>query len=134
MSKAFDTIAHDLLLAKLENMGFHEECTRWIKSYLAERSQVTKFSNISSDKETVKSGVPQGSILGPVLFIAYTSDFAAAMPGCKVVAYADDAAILTSSKNVASLKTKIEKLLDQAMKWSATESDENRIHNYWKTY
>ena len=110
-------MAHDLLLAKLEKMGLHKNSTTWIKSYLAERTQITKFAQIESDIETVKSGVPQGSILGPVLFIAFTSDFAEAMHDCKIVAYADDAAILTSAKNVKTLNIKIEKALQCAQNW-----------------
>ena len=117
LSKAFDTVAHDLLLEKLEKMGFHEQSTRWIKSYLEKRTQVTKFASIESDRETVKSGVPQGSILGPVLFIAYTSDMAEAMPDCKIVAYADDAAILVSAKSIKVLRNKIKKCLSSAQEW-----------------
>ena len=117
LSKAFDTVSHDLLLSKLEAMGFHKSCTNWLRTYLDSRSQVTKLGNTSSTVEKVVSGVPQGSILGPILFIAFTADFASSLPNCKVVAYADDAAILTSANSLCALKTKIEESIAQAQKW-----------------
>ena len=117
LSKAFDTVSHDLLLAKLEIMGFHKNTTTWLKSYLKSRSQVTKLGNVSSDVGSVISGVPQGSILGPILFIAFTADFAAALPDCKVVVYADDAAILTSATTLPLLKKKVEDSIHLAQVW-----------------
>ena len=117
LSKAFDTVSHPLLLQKLEKMGLGSDCTSWIQSYLSNRTQVTSFPGQTSDVCTIESGVPQGSILGPILFIAFTTDLAKEVPESKIVAYADDAAILVSASNLETLQTRIEKILQQVQEW-----------------
>ena len=67
LSKAFDTVSHPPLLSKLEQMGVASRATLWLKSYLSRRTQVTSFPDITSDTCEIESGVPQGSILGPIL-------------------------------------------------------------------
>lgn len=89
-SKAFDTIDHTLLLAKLKYYGFDDGSHALINSYLRGRSQkVCVNGNVSSGLD-ILSGVPQGSILGPLLFIIYTADIIKSVTHCKVQAYADD--------------------------------------------
>ena len=117
LSKAFDSVSHSLLLQKLENLGLHKNSTAWIASYLSERTQSCRFSSITSDKDKVLAGVPQGSILGPILFISFTADLAMEMNECKVVAYADDAALLVSAPSWRKLKPKIERNINQAQNW-----------------
>merc|ERR1711972_612618 len=68
LSKAFDTINHELLLKKLRSFNLSSESIDFLHSYLSNRKQVTKFDDFTSTVEEVKSGVPQGSILGPFLF------------------------------------------------------------------
>ena len=71
LSKAFDSVSHGLLLRKLQDLGLHKASTAWIASYLTDRTQTTKFSTVESEKEKILAGVPQGSIMGPVLFIRF---------------------------------------------------------------
>ena len=74
LSKAFDCIPHDLLIAKLHAYGFNENSLVFIYSYLKRRRQSVRINNVYSDYQSVLSGVPQGSILGPILFNFYIND------------------------------------------------------------
>ena len=87
-SKAFDTITHDLICAKLKFYGFCETSILLMKSYLLNRKQKIKCNNNFSPYCNINSGVPQGSILGPLLFILYTADILMSINSCKVQAYA----------------------------------------------
>ncbi|CAH1995043.1 unnamed protein product [Acanthoscelides obtectus] len=96
-SKAFDTIDHCLLLAKLRYYGINQLGCRLFKSYLQGRYQCVVVDNSSySDFQPVTSGVPQGSILGPLLFIIYTSDIFKTITYCKIQGYADDTQLYLS--------------------------------------
>lgn len=92
-SKAFDTINHQLLVSKLHFYGFQKESCLTIKSYLSNRYQKIFSDNKYSEQVRILSGVPQGSILGPLLFLIYTSDILRSLKYCKVQAYADDTQI-----------------------------------------
>lgn len=89
-SKAFDTIDHRLLCSKLKYYGFDSCAIGLMSSYLRDRSQKIVVNGISSGTASILSGVPQGSILGPLLFIIYTTDILNSVRKCGVVAYADD--------------------------------------------
>ena len=69
LSKAFDSLNHNLILKKLTDMGLNKTAVMWIQSYLRDRIQTVKFDCYESDEDTVESGVPQGSTLGPLPFI-----------------------------------------------------------------
>lgn len=98
-SKAFDKVNHELLLYKLNSMGFSNSLVIWLKCYLTKRSQRVKFKNAISKNIEVFSGVPQGSHLGPVLFTLFINDLPSVIQHSKVLMYADDVKIFLSLQN-----------------------------------
>ena len=122
LSKAFDSINHNLLLQKLTKFGLGQTSIDWCHSYLTDRKQQTKFSNYLSNVDTVTSGVPQGSILGPILFICFVNDLPEIFKNCKILSYADDTQILVSAKTAKEVKLQIEELIEKAQQWYTKNS------------
>ena len=90
--EAFDSFWHEILIEKLECLGFDGTSTQLIRSYLKDRTQTAVFSGNESDWILLNRGVPQGTLLGPILFNIYVNDFNRAIDNdnCQVIHYADD--------------------------------------------
>ena len=103
LSKAFDCVNHEILLYKLSCYGFRGTVLNLIKSYLTDRKQYTIVNNTKSPVESVKHGVPQGSILGPFFFLLFLNDFQKCLSKSKSVLYADDSTIYYSHHDIDNL-------------------------------
>lgn len=120
LSKAFDTISHDILKTKLQYMGIRGMCYDWLVSYLNNRCQYVSINDVDSEIITnSKFGVPQGSVLGPLLFIIYCTDLHRIIENGNVVSFADDTNILYRDGNVKSLESKVNDDLTVLNKWFA---------------
>ena len=93
LSKAFDTLNHNILLSKLKYYGLDDNAVKWFRSYLSDRSQYVEIDNTRSSTNPIKTGVPQGSILGPLLFIIYMNDINTASNKFEAILYADDTSL-----------------------------------------
>lgn len=120
LSKAFDTINHKLLLQKLNAYGIRGSALEWLKSYLSGRTQsvqIIKNGNIfRSESVNITTGVPQGSILGPVLFIIFIND-AANYKNCFLTLFADDTSAIITSENVTSLSKNANTAVNYMSDW-----------------
>ena len=93
-AKAFDKVDHGILIKKLIKMGISQELIRWIKSFLTNRKQKVEVEGCHSEESDVLSGVPQGSVVGPLLFIIYISDIDENVNGSRIASFADDTRLL----------------------------------------
>ena len=99
LKKAFDTVDHNILLQKLNMYGIAQNTGKWFESYPKGRKQATKVNGVMSEYSNVQCGVPQGSILGPLLFILYINDLSKYLTTCTANLYADDTAIYYSGES-----------------------------------
>ena len=102
LSKAFDTINYDILLYKLEHYGFRGVALDWFKSYLSNRKQFVRYQMHDSNHKIINCGVPQISILGPLLFMLYINDIVNTTSLLELILFADDTTLLFSHQDIAS--------------------------------
>ena len=117
LKKAFDTVDHDVLLSKLSAYGVTDLAHGWFTSYLAGREQYCYVEGKSSNKRLVQCGIPQGSCLGPLLFIIYMNDFEKCLKKSKPNMYADDTSISYASNEINELFNEIKGELDLVSSW-----------------
>lgn len=116
LKKAFDTVNHSILLKKLENYGVTENEHKWFQSYLSNRSQTVGINSSLSDFDNVSIGIPQGSILGPLLFTIFVNCLPSNLD-CKTVMYADDTSLMCKGKSDIDIQNKLELCLHHIANW-----------------
>ena len=117
LRKAFDTVNHDILIKKLESYGIRGNILNWLKSYLSNRTQYVHYNGYDSDKKTVTHGVPQGSILGPLLFILYINDFSRSSDLLLSILFADDTSVFMEGTNYDKVIDIVNKELELINIW-----------------
>ena len=117
LQKAFDTVDHKILLHKLEYYGIRGIANDWIKSYLTNRKQFVTINGFDSSTNIMKFGVPQGSVLGPLLFLIYINDLHTAIKYCTTRHFADDTNLLIKNKSLKQMKKHVNLDLRNLCKW-----------------
>jgi hypothetical protein len=110
-------ISEEILIKKQEHYGVRNRNLQWFKSYLNDRTQFSLINNVKSEMQSIETGVPQGSILGPLLFILYVNDLPGCVQKCQINMYADDTAIYFSAKNVPDMSSAINSDLKNIYGW-----------------
>ena len=133
VKKAFDTINHSVLIDKLEHYGVRGTAKKWIMNYLSGRQQYVHIDNVHSGFKKVMHGIPQGSILGPRLFITYINDMCNASSFLKYILFADDTTIFRAGNDIKLLNKEVNQELIALSQWfSINKFRENSMHVIYK--
>ena len=116
LQKAFDTINHDILLKKMSLAGFSCQSITWFESYLSNRRFQVNIKNKYSNVANINCGVPQGSILGPLLFLLYVNDMPQAVD-CELFLYADDSCLVYQHRDAKAIETKLNNNFSSVCNW-----------------
>ena len=116
LQRAFDTIDHDILLQKLYAVGFSKHSVNCFRSYLINRTFLFNLGNVFSQPVCVSSSVPQGSVLGPLLFPIYINDMSQAVK-CNLFLYADDTCLTCHHKNINEIEKQLNKDFESICGW-----------------
>ena len=117
LKKAFDTVDHDILIGKCSRYGITGSALQLLQSYLTKRQQCVEFKDVRSPTGIVNVGVPQGSILGPLLFLIYINDLPNICKKSKCLLYADDTALIFESSNASELQNSLNQELPAICQW-----------------
>ena len=117
LRKAFDTVNHNVLISKLSSFNFSNNALKWSESYLMNRIQCVNVSNQKSSALDTLTGVPQGSILGPLLFSLYINDLPSVCSDVEIQLYADDAVIFTHGSNKLQAAATLANALNSISTW-----------------
>ena len=119
-AKAFDTVPHKRLLLKLRSLGFGEQLLAWLESFLCGRTQRVKVNGIKSPSAAVTSGIPQGTVLGPLLFVCFINDLPDQIRDSLVALFADDTKLyrcVMSDDDYRRLQADINRLIEWSVSW-----------------
>ena len=119
-SKGFDTFDHEKLLSKLQALGIHGIELKWFTDYLSDHVQSVHYQNVLSDPNPIVSGVPQGSILGPLLFVLFVNEMPSVVSRCNVMMYADDTVMIFSSNSAEEIEDVLNQELNTLYAWLST--------------
>ena len=117
LSKAFDTLNHNLLIAKLGADGFETDALRYMKSYLTNRKQRVRVNKTFSEWDRITKGVPQDSILGPLLFNIFLNDLFLFISNSSLSNYADENTLYTFGDNLKKIKDSLRNSFDTVHQW-----------------
>ena len=116
LQKAFDTIDHNILIKKIPFLGFTDETIKWYTSYLSNRKFIISMENANSDKASITCGVPQGSVLGPLLFLIYINDIPQAVDR-ELLLYADDTCLVFEQRNIKTIEEHLNRDFSTLVDW-----------------
>lgn len=135
LRKAFDTVDHSILLLKLNSYGITDTFLRMIESYLSNRYQCVEHNKVKSSLRQINIGVPQGSILGPLLFILYINDFPSISSKFTSLLYADDTALFFEADSPSELQESLDTELPKVSKWlQANKLSLNTNKTFYQIY
>ena len=117
LKKAFDTVDHEILLRKLENLGAGCKEVAWFRHYLQGRRQAVVINGVASNEATMSCGVPQGSVLGPLLFLIFINDAPKGFKDLLTIIFADDTTLQMSNQDAHALFGKVNDALTLASDW-----------------
>jgi hypothetical protein len=121
-SKAFDSLNHNILISRLRSCRLSNSCVSWFKSYLYGGLQRVRYNQVLSEALSVVTGVPEGSVFGPLLYNIYINNLLCTLPEESCVAYADDITLIGKGKTIDEARAHLQTLLDIVSSWSQANS------------